>query len=157
MQAVNKAQFAILAVVLHLHTRFDMCEGCSYSLDWELQDSQGFKSVITKRCEGHNSTHGYLNAPICFGVLVSSRENYLTWGIARRTLNNPPPFNGRKSPEAAYQQFQEIPKLEDMSSSQEGIEFLTCEFYNPQIEEFPGYKASKTDVSLLVSLDHGQN
>lgn len=79
---------AIIGVVLHLHTRFDMCGSCAYALDWELNDARGFGQSIIEHCNRLNAgriiTH--------FSALVSSKQVFLVWGKERRTLPTPPPF-----------------------------------------------------------------
>lgn len=74
----------IRAVVLHIHTRFDMCGSCAYSLDWELKD--GFGRDIFKYCRKLNKNKSLVSV----GALVSSRQEYLVWGPSRRTLPVPP-------------------------------------------------------------------
>jgi hypothetical protein len=44
-------QGPIVGVVLHIHTRFDMCGTCAYSLSWELNSPLGFGEKIFKYCE----------------------------------------------------------------------------------------------------------
>ncbi len=78
----------IIGVVLHVHTRFDMCGSCAYALDWELNDPQGFGPLILKHCNQLNATRILTH----FSALVSSRHGFLVWGKERRTLPQDPPF-----------------------------------------------------------------
>jgi len=75
----------IRAVILHMHTRFDMCGSCAYSLDWELKE--GFGRDIFTYCQTLNESK---LLPVSVGALVSSRQEYLVWGPSRRTLPVPP-------------------------------------------------------------------
>jgi hypothetical protein len=99
----------IRAVILHLHTRFDMCGGCAYTLDWELQHNRGFKQQIIQYCEQANKKkHSNQTEPknVEFAVLVSSRQDYLVWGPSRRSLP-PPPFTSATGA-SAYQKTQSV-------------------------------------------------
>lgn len=78
----------IIGVVLHLHTRFDMCGSCAYALDWELNHPQGFGHAILEYCNRLNATRTLTH----FSALVSSRQGFLVWGKERRTLPEDPPF-----------------------------------------------------------------
>jgi len=80
----------ILAVVLHIHTRFDMCGTCAYALSWELNSSYGFGDGIFNYCNELNNSIPYTK-PISFSSLVSSRQSHLVWGSDRRTLPDGPP------------------------------------------------------------------
>jgi len=76
---------AILGVVLHIHTRFDMCGTCAYSLSWELNSPLGFGNGIFAYCSELNKGIPK-SQPISFSALVSSRQSHLVWGPDRRTL-----------------------------------------------------------------------
>lgn len=78
----------IIGVVLHLHTRFDMCGSCAYALDWELNDPQGFGQAILEYCYRLNASRTLTH----FSTLVSSRQGFLVWGKERRTLPEGPPL-----------------------------------------------------------------
>lgn len=91
--AINRDQTgSILAVVLHIHTRFDMCGTCAYMLNWELKNKSGFGKKIFDYCSGLNNRLFPRSPPISFSSLVSSRQDYLVWGPGRRTLPEGPPL-----------------------------------------------------------------
>ncbi len=90
----GSAGVRISAVVLHLHTRFDMCGICAYSLSWELQ--KGFGKGIVDYCFELNG-----EALPKFSALVSSRQNHLVWKNGRRTLPSGPPLPTKSLPDAS--------------------------------------------------------
>lgn len=85
----------IRAVILHIHSRFDMCGSCSYSLDWELKE--GFGKSILNLCRTLNASS---LRPIDISSFVSSRQEYLVWGPSRRTLPVPPLLRDPSSTDA---------------------------------------------------------
>jgi hypothetical protein len=55
--AINKSLTGpIVGVVLHIHTRFDMCGTCAYSLSWEFNSPLGFGEKIFRHCALKNRT-----------------------------------------------------------------------------------------------------
>ncbi len=69
----------ICAVILHIHTRFDMCGSCAYALDWELDDrnKNGFGYKIFDFVQHRNRDH---QLPVNVSAIVSSRQEHLVWG-----------------------------------------------------------------------------
>jgi hypothetical protein len=84
-KARGNSERKIRAVILHVHSRFDMCGSCAYSLDWELKE--GFGKNILDFC---GTLNGNYLLPIDVSAFVSSRQEYLVWGPSRRTLPVPP-------------------------------------------------------------------
>ena len=99
----------IRAVILHIHSRFDMCGSCAYSLDWELKE--GFGKSILDLCRTLNVSSLH---PIDISSFVSSRQEYLVWGPSRRTLPVPPLLRDPSSTEAQLRD--EYKKVIDFSS-----------------------------------------
>lgn len=73
----------IIGVVLHLHTRLDMCGRCTHYLQWELNNEVGFAAKLIQKSEKMSRNS---DAKIHFMALVSSRQDYLVWGKSRRTV-----------------------------------------------------------------------
>lgn len=77
----------IKAVILHIHTRFDMCASCTNCLSWELKS--GVAQFIIDYCHTKNSH----KQATYFTALVSSRQPHIVWGHDRRTLPKSPPLH----------------------------------------------------------------
>ena len=103
----------IRAVILHVHSRFDMCGSCAYSLDWELKE--GFGRDILNFCRMLN---GNSRLPVDISSFVSSRQEYLVWGPSRRTLPVPPLL---RDPSLSNEQLQnEYKRIIDFSADLSG-------------------------------------
>lgn len=107
--ARGAADKKIRAVILHIHSRFDMCGSCAYSLDWELKE--GFGKSILDLCRTLNASS---LRPIDISSFVSSRQEYLVWGPSRRTLPVPPLLRDPSSTEAKLRD--EYKKIIDFSA-----------------------------------------
>ncbi len=142
----------IIGVVLHLHTRFDMCGSCAYALDWELNDPQGFGQAILEYCNRLNATRTLTH----FSALVSSRQGFLVWGKERRTLPEDPPFMSNLSTYSTdYGMYKmQIDFASDLSTQKKFAQAIVPAFLppitgSPAIYEFA--RDSGEDATLKVN------
>lgn len=142
---VSNDKYKISGIVLHLHTRLDMCGRCDYSLHWELNDSRGFGAILLKTCNEWNADARKL---VSLGVLVSSRQDYLVWGPSRRTLNHAPPFHVDPS-NNSYQKYSELVKLEKLSANKEAVQSVIPSFLPPEMENPELFEAARNDESTM--------
>lgn len=131
----------IIGVVLHLHTRFDMCGSCSYALDWELNHPEGFGAKILQCCQRLNQTS---KALVSFSTLVSSRQGFLVWDKERRTLPEPPPLANPGNYDDDYGVYKrQIGFEEDLSAPKRFAQAVIPPFL-PRISENPVYEFAKS-------------
>lgn len=145
---ISNDKYKISGIVLHLHTRLDMCGRCDYSLHWELNDSRGFGAKLLKICNEWNADARKL---VSVGVLVSSRQDYLVWGPSRRTLNHAPPFHAdpRHNSYQKYSKYSELVKLEELSANKEAVQSVIPSFLPPTIESPELFEAARRDESTM--------
>jgi hypothetical protein len=145
---ISNDTYKISGIVLHLHTRLDMCGRCDYSLHWELNDSRGFRDILLKTCADWNSDARQL---VSLGVLVSSRQDYLVWGPSRRTLNYAPPFQASLGNDN-YQQYLALVNFEDLSAKKEAAQGIIPPFLSPEMESSELFEAACSTESTMYLL-----
>lgn len=146
---ISNDMHKISGIVLHLHTRLDMCGRCDYSLHWELNDPRGFRDTLLKTCTDWNSDARQL---VSLGVLVSSRQDYLVWGPSRRTLNYAPPFQASLGKDN-YQQYIAFVNFEDLSAKKEAVQSVIPSFLPHEMERFDLFDIAQT-AELSIYLHH---
>lgn len=129
-KGISNDTYKISGIVLHLHTRLDMCGRCDYSLYWELNDPRGFGDMLLKTCTDWNSDARQL---VSLGGFVSSRQDYLVWGPSRRTLNYAPPFQASLG-SGNYQQYLALVNFEELSAKKEVAQAIIPPFLSPEME-----------------------
>lgn len=100
----NKSQDKkIEGVILHMHTKFDMCGSCTYALDWEMKYPNGFADKIKNHC--HELNHDK-HISVHVSAMVSSRQGFLVWDLERRSLPSAPPAHyDRPYSDANYEEY----------------------------------------------------
>jgi len=145
INAIPLGNKKIRAVILHLHTRLDMCGSCAYALDWELKNGQGFGPKIFKHCQFLNGRghHGSL----AVSALVSSRQEHLVWGASRRTLPEGPPqpvFCYYTPPQGHYNTahaaFSSSIDLDNFSGTRQFAQSIMPAFNDPIVQNYPTFK-----------------
>lgn len=121
----------INAVILHLHTRRDMCGDCAYIIDWELNHPKGFGSKISAFCKS-----GALGDPV-IAAFVSSRQNHNVWGQDRRILRNGPPADKDQS-FAAFKYYTD--PIDLTGSANYFAQHVISPFVNPTVKESLYYR-----------------
>lgn len=123
-------------VLLHIHTRFDMCGSCEYALDWELENSNGVAQILKKYALGSVDCDDNLKV----GAFVSSSQSHLVWGSPRRTLLEGPPTHHAISPETLlyktrHDEFRKQESLEDIDAHKKCLKKVIHPFESSLITE----------------------
>ena len=147
-KGISNDTYKISGIMLHLHTRLDMCGRCDYSLYWELNDPRGFGGILLKTASDWNSDARQL---VSLGVLVSSRQDYLVWGPSRRTLNYAPPFQSSLGNDN-YQQYLALVNFENLSAKREAVQAIIPPFLPPEMENPELFEAACSTESTMYLL-----
>lgn len=144
----------ITGVVLHVYTRFDMCGYCTYSLDWEMKNANGFAYKIEQYC--HEELNKDRNISVHVSVLVSSKQGFLVFGPERRSLPSAPPLNHSKPyAQDCYDNYERQISFEENFDRRTYALYVIPAFIRPIVEENEWYLVyqyflENADESLLM-------